>query len=53
MSGADAARKISAGADVVHIYTSLIYKGPELVRETAVSIEKGRQQCKNARKPLL
>ena len=53
MSGADAFSKISAGADVVHIYTGLIYKGPELVRETAVSIEKSRQHCKNARKLLL
>ena len=52
MSGADAVRKISAGADVVHIYTGLIYKGPELVRETAVSIEKSRQRRKNAYKML-
>jgi dihydroorotate dehydrogenase len=38
MSGADAVSKIQAGADVVQIYTGLIYKGPELVREAALAI---------------
>jgi hypothetical protein len=32
LSGADAVAKIKAGADVVQIYTGLIYKGPDLVR---------------------
>ena len=31
LSGADAVAKIEAGADVVQIYTGLIYKGPALV----------------------
>ena len=35
MSGADARSKIEAGADLVQIYTGLIYKGPELVTEAA------------------
>ncbi|MDM0044064.1 quinone-dependent dihydroorotate dehydrogenase [Variovorax dokdonensis] len=35
MSGQHAKDKLSAGADVVQIYTGLIYKGPELVREVA------------------
>jgi dihydroorotate dehydrogenase len=35
MSGADAVAKIEAGADLVQIYTGLIYKGPALVREAA------------------
>jgi dihydroorotate dehydrogenase len=39
MSGADAASKIAAGADVVQIYTGLIYRGPELVREAALAIK--------------
>jgi dihydroorotate dehydrogenase len=43
MSGADAASKIAAGADVVQIYTGLIYRGPELVREAALAIKKTRQ----------
>ena len=39
MSGLDAVSKIKAGADVVQIYTGLIYKGPELVNEAALSIK--------------
>ena len=42
MSGADAVSKIKAGADVVQIYTGLIYKGPELVNEAALAIKKSR-----------
>jgi len=33
MSGADAQRKIDAGADLVQIYTGFIYRGPELLSE--------------------
>ena len=39
LSGADAVSKIRAGADVVQIYTGLIYKGPALVREAAQAIK--------------
>ena len=39
MSGADAVSKITAGADVVQIYTGLIYKGPELVSQAAKAIK--------------
>ncbi|MEO7954813.1 MAG: quinone-dependent dihydroorotate dehydrogenase [Polaromonas sp.] len=39
MSGLDAVSKIKAGADVVQIYTGLIYQGPELVAEAAISIK--------------
>jgi dihydroorotate dehydrogenase len=35
MSGADAKAKIAAGADLVQIYTGLIYRGPALVSEAA------------------
>ncbi|MDP3294581.1 MAG: quinone-dependent dihydroorotate dehydrogenase [Nevskia sp.] len=35
MSGADAAAKRAAGADLVQIYTGLIYRGPRLVPECA------------------
>jgi dihydroorotate dehydrogenase len=41
LSAPDALGKIRAGADVVQIYTGLIYKGPELVRQAAISIKKG------------
>jgi dihydroorotate dehydrogenase len=39
MSGADAVSKIRAGADVVQIYTGLIYKGPALVTKAARAIQ--------------
>jgi dihydroorotate dehydrogenase len=42
MSGADAVSKLHAGADVVQIYTGLIYKGPELVREAALAMKNTR-----------
>ena len=38
LSAADAVAKIKAGADVVQIYTGLIYKGPALVKEAAQAI---------------
>ncbi len=39
MSAQDAVGKIRAGADVVQIYTGLIYKGPELVAQAARAIK--------------
>ena len=42
LSGADAVSKIEAGANVVQIYTGLIYKGPALVKETAQAIQATR-----------
>ena len=39
MSATDAVSKIKAGADVVQIYTGLIYKGPELVSQAALGIK--------------
>jgi dihydroorotate dehydrogenase len=38
LSGADAVAKIKAGANVVQIYTGLIYKGPALVKEASLAI---------------
>jgi len=40
LSGQDAVTKIKAGADVVQIYTGLIYKGPALVTEVANALQK-------------
>ena len=42
LSAEDALSKIRAGADVVQIYTGLIYKGPELVRQAAQAIREMR-----------
>ena len=39
LSGRDAVEKIGAGADVVQIYTGLIYRGPALVAEAAQAIK--------------
>jgi dihydroorotate dehydrogenase len=39
LSGADAVSKIRAGADVVQIYTGLIYRGPALVTEAARALQ--------------
>jgi dihydroorotate dehydrogenase len=39
MSAQDAVSKIEAGADVVQIYTGLIYRGPDLVSEAARAIK--------------
>ncbi len=38
ISGADARAKLAAGADLVQIYTGLIYRGPALVPEAAAAI---------------
>jgi dihydroorotate dehydrogenase len=38
MSGADAAAKIAAGADLVQLYTGFIYRGPPLISEAARAI---------------
>jgi len=42
MSGADAAAKIAAGADLVQIYTGFIYGGPGIVTESARAIAAAR-----------
>lgn len=41
MSGEDARAKQEAGADLVQIYTGLIYRGPALVPEVARSLQRG------------
>jgi dihydroorotate dehydrogenase len=40
LSAEDAVSKIKAGADVVQIYTGLIYQGPALVKQSASLIKK-------------
>jgi dihydroorotate dehydrogenase len=39
MSGADARAKLDAGADLVQVYTGLIYRGPGLVAEVAAALK--------------
>lgn len=38
LSGADAQAKLAAGADLVQVYTGLIYRGPALVSECAAAM---------------
>ncbi|MBU1665248.1 MAG: quinone-dependent dihydroorotate dehydrogenase [Gammaproteobacteria bacterium] len=38
LSGSDAREKIAAGAELLQIYTGLIYRGPELVRECVAAL---------------
>ncbi|MCZ4315042.1 quinone-dependent dihydroorotate dehydrogenase [Comamonadaceae bacterium G21597-S1] len=40
LSADDAVSKITAGADLVQIYTGLIYKGPALVQQAAAAIKR-------------
>jgi len=42
LSGDDAMARIAAGADLVQIYTGLIYRGPDLVREAAQAVQSTR-----------
>ncbi len=39
MSALDAVSKIQAGADLVQIYTGLIYRGPDLVKDAAAAVK--------------
>jgi dihydroorotate dehydrogenase len=41
MSAADAQSKLDAGADLVQIYTGLIYRGPALVGQVAAALKRG------------
>jgi dihydroorotate dehydrogenase len=40
MNGEDAKAKLAAGADVVQMYTGIIYRGPSLVREVAEALRR-------------
>ena len=47
LSADDAVSKIQAGADVVQIYTGLIYKGPALVKQAASAIKMAQTASKS------
>ncbi len=40
MSGEDAVKKLDAGANLVQIYSGLIYQGPKLIKDIVKTIEK-------------
>ena len=43
LSGADAAKKMAAGASLVQLYTGLIYRGPELVGECVDAMRRRKE----------
>jgi dihydroorotate dehydrogenase len=43
LSGADAATKQAAGATLVQLYTGLVYRGPELVRECVEALRRRKE----------
>jgi len=47
MSAADAQSKLDAGADLVQIYTGLIYRGPALVGQVAAALKRGAAKTKD------
>ena len=38
MTAEDAVQKVEAGADLVQIYTGLIYQGPKLIRQVGKAL---------------
>ncbi|MEJ0007643.1 MAG: hypothetical protein WDM77_15080 [Steroidobacteraceae bacterium] len=43
-SAADADAMFAAGADLIQVYTGLIYRGPGLVRELVLADQQARQK---------
>ena len=43
MTGADAAKKMAAGASLVQLYTGLIYRGPALVGECVDAMRRRKE----------
>ena len=43
LSGADAAKKTSAGATLVQLYTGLVYRGPQLIGECVEAIRRRKE----------
>jgi len=43
LSGADAAKKMAAGASLVQVYTGLIYRGPALITESVEAMRRRKE----------
>ncbi|HEY9400017.1 MAG TPA: quinone-dependent dihydroorotate dehydrogenase [Luteimonas sp.] len=43
LSGADAAKKMAAGASLVQLYTGLVYRGPKLIGESADAMRRRKE----------
>lgn len=53
LSGADAVKKMAAGASLVQIYTGLIYRGPELIGECVEAIRRRKEAPSRGNLPSL
>jgi dihydroorotate dehydrogenase len=43
LSGADAAKKMAAGASLVQLYTGLVYRGPTLIGECVEAMRRRKE----------
>jgi dihydroorotate dehydrogenase len=43
MTGADAAKKMAAGASLVQLYTGLVYRGPVLIGECVEALRRRKE----------
>ena len=53
LSGADAVKKMAAGASLVQLYTGLIYRGPELIGECVEAIRRRKEAPSRGNLPNL
>ena len=53
LSGADAAKKMAAGASLVQLYTGLVYRGPALVGECVEAIRRRKEAPSRGNLPNL
>ena len=53
LSGADAVKKMAAGASLVQLYTGLIYRGPELIGECVEAIRRRKEAPSRGNLPAL
>ncbi|TWG86180.1 dihydroorotate oxidase A [Luteimonas sp. J16] len=53
MSGADAVKKMAAGASLVQVYTGLVYRGPALIGECVEAIRRRKEAPSRGNVPVL
>ncbi|MCR6661983.1 MAG: quinone-dependent dihydroorotate dehydrogenase [Luteimonas sp.] len=52
LSGADAAKKMAAGASLVQVYTGLIYRGPQLIGECVEAMRRRKEAPSRGSLPI-
>ncbi len=52
LSGADAAKKMAAGASLVQVYTGLIYRGPKLIGECVEAMRRRKEAPSRGNLPI-